>query len=130
MLNYNLIAAWAGIMLGLITGALMGLFFHKEQWLGGYNSWPRRLLRLGHIAFFGIAFLNLAFVVTASQAGFPSEEIVCPAALLMVAQFTMPLVCMLSAFKKAMRYLFVVPVASTLGGTALVLVGLIHGVVR
>jgi hypothetical protein len=41
--------AWLGVVAGMVSGAVMGLFFHSDQWLGGYGSWPRRILRLGHI---------------------------------------------------------------------------------
>ena len=49
MITFNLWAAWIGIIAGMLSGAALGLFFHEESWLGGYGSWPRRLLRLGHI---------------------------------------------------------------------------------
>ena len=128
MVLMNLIAAWTGILLGLLAGVVMGLFFHKEDWLGGYNSWPRRLFRLGHIAFFGIAFLNFAFVITIQSASVPSAVFAWPGALLVVAQFTMPLVCLLAGIKKPMRHLFFVPVISAVGGAALTLVALLSGV--
>ena len=65
MIEINLYAAWIGMLLGGIFGAIQGLFFHKEEWLGGYGSWRRRITRLGHISFFGIAFINISFVFTA-----------------------------------------------------------------
>ena len=42
METVNLYAAWAGILLGIVAGAVQGMFFHGENWLGGYTSWPRR----------------------------------------------------------------------------------------
>jgi hypothetical protein len=60
----HILAGWIGVSLGVLTGAVFGLAFHKENWLGGYNSWTRRMLRLGHISFFGIAFLNFMFAIT------------------------------------------------------------------
>ena len=45
MANINLWAAWIGILLGLASGTLQGLCFHRDNWLGGYGSWPRRLMR-------------------------------------------------------------------------------------
>ena len=62
---FNVWAAWLGILAGALAGAVMGLMFHRDDWLGGYSSWRRRMLRLGHIAFFGIGLLNLAFAATA-----------------------------------------------------------------
>ena len=33
---------------GVVSGATIGLFFHREAFLGGYDTWRRRLVRLGH----------------------------------------------------------------------------------
>lgn len=52
----------------LATGALMGLILGMWSfggpipvpgWIGDYDTLPRRLLRLGHIAFFGLGVLNI-----------------------------------------------------------------------
>src|SRR4051812_205671 len=51
--DLNIAAAWIGILCGVLGGAVVGLFFHRDEWLGGYGSWRRRLARLGHISFFG-----------------------------------------------------------------------------
>ena len=64
METLNLWAAWIGILLGMLSGAAQGLFFHRADWLDGYGSWRRRLTRLGHTSFFGLAFVNLAFFFT------------------------------------------------------------------
>ena len=64
LVQINLALAWVGILLGFGSGFLLGLNFQKENWLGGYNSWKRRLYRLGHISFFGLALMNLAFYFT------------------------------------------------------------------
>jgi hypothetical protein len=67
METLNILSGWIGICLGVFTGALFGPLFHKEDWLEGYSSWPRRMLRLGHISFFGLAFLNFMFALTAKE---------------------------------------------------------------
>lgn len=108
----NLLAAWISILGGVVSGALIGLFFHKEQWLGGYNSFPRRMLRLGHIAFFGLAFLNLAFAQTVHVMGWPAEGLLMVSLALLIGNITMPLCCFLTAWRKPFRHLFPVPVIS------------------
>lgn len=122
MEKINLIAAWVGIFSGLITGAIIGLFFHAPDWLGGYASWERRMLRLGHIACFGTAFINLAFALTVSHMGLQDAS---PhvSRLLILGAVTMPLVCFLSAYKKGFRHLFFIPVLSLTVGTFLFLIG-------
>ena len=69
MREINFLAAWVAIVIGLLTGAAMGLFFHDADWMGGYGSWRRRMMRLGHISFFGTGFLNLAFVLSVEHLG-------------------------------------------------------------
>jgi len=118
----NLFAAWIGILLGFLVGAVQGLFFHSEDWLGGYTSWRRRMLRLGHISFFGIAFVNLSFVVAISYLRIERVYPLC-SVLLVVGAIAMPLVCYLSAYKKVFRHLFFIPVASLIIATALFVFG-------
>src|ERR1035437_8652833 len=65
----NIQVAWVGFLLGCLVGAIPGLFFHNSDWLGGYASWQRRMIRLAHIAFFGIGFLNLSFALTSRARG-------------------------------------------------------------
>ncbi len=61
LLQLNLIVAWLWILLGFVSGMVLGLFFHRENWLGGYASFKRRMYRLGHISFFGLGAVNLLF---------------------------------------------------------------------
>ena len=105
----NLQAAWIGILLGCISGAAQGLFFNRQDWLGGYGSWRRRMIRLGHISFFGIAFLNLAFAFTATLTG-NTGGMVWPSWLMLAGAIGMPLFCYLSAFEEKLRHGFPLPV--------------------
>jgi hypothetical protein len=107
-MTINLYAAWIGFLLGALAGATSGLFFDRENWLGGYADWRRRMVRLGHISFFGIGLLNLGFYLTVDAVGI-QEGIRIPAILLMVGAVAMPLVCYLSAHRKGFRHLFFIP---------------------
>ena len=107
----NIYAAWVGFLLGCIAGAAPGLFFHKENWLGGYSSWKRRLIRLGHIAFWGIGFLNLSFGLTAKAFGLDMENSAA-SILLIIGAIAMPLTCYLSAWKPFFRNFFFIPALS------------------
>jgi hypothetical protein len=116
--EWNLLAAWLGILAGFLTGTVQGMFFHRETWLGGYGSWPRRMTRLGHISFFGLAFINLAFVLTADRLRI-ATGLFWPSLLLIVGAITMPAVCYLSAWKMPARRLFFIPVLSLIGAALL-----------
>jgi len=110
----NLCFGWVWILVGLVSGTAAGIFFHDVDWLGGYSSWRRRLVRLGHISFLGTGFLNLAFAFTVALS--PGESPSKLASWLFVlGAVTMPLVCFLSAWQDRFRQLFVIPVASLVG---------------
>jgi hypothetical protein len=126
MHDVNFQIAWCAILLGLITGAGIGLFFHRENWLGGYASWRRRMFRLGHISFFGTGFLNLAFVLSVRHQGLEYVPPIASAGFV-VGALTMPTVCFLSAWRTSFRHLFVIPVASLIVAVAdFILGGLIR----
>src|SRR5262245_58896217 len=114
----HLWSAWIGVLAGMVSGALMGLLFHRDDWLGGYNSWPRRMLRLGHISFFGIAFLNFAFAATVLVAAQTLHVWTSP--LLIAGAILMPTVCALAAWKKPLRHLFPLPVICLAGAVTLI----------
>ena len=119
-MHANIYAAWILFLLGALTGAVAGLSFHRKEWLGGYDSWPRRLIRLGHISFFGLGFLNLAFALSANALGI-ATGLNAPSYLFIVGSVSMPLVCYLSAWKPPLRHLFFIPVLSVLVAMALFL---------
>jgi hypothetical protein len=113
--DLNAIAAWFGILAGLIVGVIFGLRFHDADWLGGYSSWPRRMLRLGHISFFGIAMLNLAYAVTLKYLGWPVPPPFVSISL-GLANLLMPAACGLAAWRPNWRNVFAFPVVCLLCG--------------
>lgn len=119
-MNINIYAAWTGFFLGALAGMIPGLFFYKNDWLGGYNSWQRRMIRLAHIAFFGIGGINLGFALSARASGLETG-LQTISALLIVGAVTMPGVCYLSAWKPVFRNLFFIPAGSVTIGIAMFL---------
>lgn len=121
----NMYAGWIGLLLGCIVGAVQGLFFHRQDWLGGYSSWRRRMTRLGHISFFGLGFINLAFALTVRTFNI-EEGTEFSSYLLVLGLITMPLLCYLSALKEIFRQLFFIPTASVLIAIILLLLRLVQ----
>jgi len=116
----NFYAAWIGFLCGCVAGAIPGLFFHDSGWLGGYDSWQRRMIRLGHIAFFGIGLLNLGFALSVKSLALEGG-VYAASVLLIVGAAAMPLVCYLSAWKPFFRHLFFIPAVSVTAAVALFL---------
>lgn len=112
MENLNLLSGWIGVLGGVLSGALIGLFFHRDDWIGGYGSFARRLLRLGHISFFGIGFLNFALALTFISVNLPPLHMQVAAYAMVIGAVTMPLMCFLTAWRKVFRHLFFIPVLS------------------
>jgi len=119
----TLVAGWLGMLGGAASGALLGLRFHRDEWLGGYGSFRRRLMRLGHIAFFGLGFLNLLFAFSVRALPVPAPFGHVAAAGFVLAAVTMPLTCFLAAWRPSFRHLFPVPVAGVLAGILSLLLG-------
>lgn len=78
------------------------------------------MIRLGHVAFFGIGFLNLAFALTVRTLGL-ATGLQATSALLLVGAAAMPVVCYLSAWKPVFRHLFFIPAMSVAFGIGLFL---------
>lgn len=67
--EWNRRVGWVSACVGIATGLIMGLWsfdgpFAVPEWLGGYDQTARRLARLGHIAFLGLALFNLLLAGT------------------------------------------------------------------
>jgi hypothetical protein len=117
----NLILAWSWILFGFLSGLLMGLFFHRENWLGGYGSHKRRLYRLGHISFFGLGVVNLCFFLTAQAIGMEGTPLSIASWSFVVGAISMPICSLAMAHFPRSHMFFGVPVISLLvGGTLMV----------
>ncbi|MDH3640202.1 MAG: hypothetical protein OES09_17310 [Gammaproteobacteria bacterium] len=121
--NLHVLVGWIAILFGAAAGAFLGLFFHNDNWAGGYSSFRRRMLRLGHISFFGIGFLNLFFGLTLNHIVLPDPSIRISSLGFLVAVIAMPTCCFLSAWRKPLRQLFPIPVLAVLAGIIPILLG-------
>ena len=115
----NWFAGWSLILAGFCSGAGIGLFFHREQFLGGYASLRRRMVRLGHIALVALGALNILFSCTVPI----SRASDIASTLWIVGGVTMPLVCFFTAWKTSFRHLFFIPVLCLLSAVVLILIG-------
>jgi hypothetical protein len=102
---------WSLILTAFVSGAILGLFFYREDFLGGYASFRRRVVRLGHIAMAVLGMINILFSLSPIVSE-PSLRTRVASAGFMIGGVTMPAVCFLSAWRPRSRYLFVIPVAA------------------
>ena len=117
--NPNLILAWLWILLGFVAGMALGLFFHGENWLGGYGSFKRRMYRLGHISFFGLGVVNLLFCLTAQTFSLAGTFTVVASWAFIAGAISMPVCCVVMAHFPKAHLIFAVPVISLIAGGVL-----------
>lgn len=121
MAAINIWAGWFGMLLGVVSGAVIGLFFHRDEWMGGYDSYRRRLTRLGHVSFFGLGFLNILYGLTVLTLHLSGDLTSFAGRCLIVGACAMPVTCFLSAWRKPFRHWFPIPVAAVLIGVLILL---------
>ena len=117
----NLILAWLWIVIGFAVGFFFGLNFHKERWLGGYAGFRRRLYRLAHISFFGLAGVNFLFYLTARSFTHASIPVTVASWGFVLGAVTMPICCFVLAHWPRLRALFLIPVLSLITAGTLTL---------
>jgi hypothetical protein len=102
---------WALILSAFVTGATLGLFFHREDFLGGYASFRRRIVRLGHISQAALGMLNVLYGLSPWPEG-SLWEAQAASLCYMIGGIAMPCVCYLTGWREQFRHLFFVPVAA------------------
>jgi hypothetical protein len=121
----NLILAWLWLLLGFVAGMVLGMFFHGENWLGGYASFRRRMYRLGHISFFGLGAVNLLFCLTVQNFSLAGQLVSVASWAFIVGAITMPVCCVVMAHFPKAHLVFSVPVVSLITGGILTLMEVI-----
>lgn len=117
---------WVWVLAGFLSGLALGLGFHRDEWLGGYGSFRRRLIRLGHISFLGLGILNILFAASGPRLALGAPTLALASWSLVAGGVTMPACCALMAWRRGSYVLFGLPVASLVLGGTLTVVGLLR----
>ncbi len=117
---------WVWILVGFVTGLMLGLGFHRDDWLGGYGSFRRRLIRLGHISFLGLGLINILFALSGPRIALGPAALAFASWALVAGGITMPACCGLMAWRRGFYWGFGVPVACLLAGAGLTVVGILR----
>lgn len=107
----NWYVGWGMILTAFLTGAALGLCFHREDFLGGYASFRRRILRLGHIALAALGTINVLYSVSAPVSSGLSQTQVASLGFV-IGGLSMPAVCFLTSWRAEFRCLFFIPVTA------------------
>jgi hypothetical protein len=118
----NFYAGWAMVLAAFVTGAGIGLFFHRDEFWGGYASFRRRIVRLGHVALAALGMMNVLYALCPWPVVGTWQER--GASLAFIAGgVAMPAVCFLAGWRAGARALFFVPVGLLILAVVLTLCG-------
>lgn len=119
---FNWYFGWALVLSAFVTGAVLGLFFHRDDFLGGYPSFRRRIIRLGHIAQAALGMMNVLYGLSPWPAEVQPEALAASVAFV-VGGLSMPTICFLTGWKKGFRHWFFIPVTALALGAFFTLCG-------
>ena len=124
----NISFGWIWLLIGLVMGAIMGLWSFNGPLpspVGDYTSLPRRMLRLSHIAFVGLSFLNMLFGYQVDRLVLTRKLKKSSSMLLIGGSVLMPLILFLAVFNEAFKYLLPIPAMMIIASLVIVAIGII-----
>ena len=99
MQSLNISGGWILISAGIFSGMVIMPVFLKDSLLGGYASFKRRFIRLGHIAFVVLGIINILYGLMGQGESLP----------LLIGAVGMATGCIISGFWEPFKYVLVVP---------------------
>jgi hypothetical protein len=121
----NEILGWASVLGALIMGVYMGVKFQREDWLGGYGTLPRRMVRLAHVALAALGILNIEVGHTLRQIALPAVLARSASSAFIASAISMPACCLWIASGRRHFSFFVLPAGCLGFGLVLILGGLV-----
>jgi hypothetical protein len=117
---------WISVLGGLGMGLYMGLKFQREDWLGGYGSFPRRMVRLAHVALVALGILNIQFAQSLPRMHAGATAVAIASFAFMAAAVLMPACCLWMAVRRRHFEIFAAPITCLAAGLLLTIGGLIR----
>ena len=122
----NEIFGWLSVLAGLVMGLYMGMKFQREDWLGGYNAFPRRMVRLAHVALVALGMLNILFAQSAARQRLSPALAQAASIAFVAAAVTMPACCLWIATRRRHFEFFAAPITALAAGLILTIGGLLR----
>ncbi len=116
----NVKFGWCWLSLGVLQAMVIGLFAFNQDWLGGYTSLTRRLLRLSHISFMALPLLNVLYGHCLDSANLWLKAKKIGSYAMIIAGVSMPTICLLSAVNEFFQLFFFIP-ASTFAAAVMIM---------
>ncbi len=130
--HINIAFGWSWMCFGFIMGMVMGTRVEQfgmntldrgPDWLGGYESVPRRLLRLAHVAFIMLPLLNIVFGQHIDAALVSLEWKRVASGSMIFGAIGIPLLCLAAVFYRPAKVLLGVPATAVLVANLIIAYG-------
>ncbi len=130
----NRAIGFTSLLIGVASGMILGLWsfggpLPVPTAIGEYGDLPRRLLRLGHIAFFGLGLINLTIVGHWRRLDLSRPAARRALSLMNLGNLGLPPLLLAAAWQPALVYLMPVPVVCVFAALALCAAGAWRGLV-
>jgi hypothetical protein len=122
---WNEAFGWISVAASLLVGLVMGVKFQREDWLGGYNAFPRRMVRLAHVALAALGMLNVLFAQALPRLDLAPGLAYVASFAFVTAAVLMPACCLFLAARRRHFGIFALPVLSLALGLTLTIGGLL-----
>jgi hypothetical protein len=122
----NEVFGWISVLASLVMGLVMGVKFQREDWMGGYAAFPRRMVRLAHVALAALGMLNVLFAQSLPRLHLSPALARTASFAFMAAAVLMPACCLLLAKRRRHFGLFALPVFSLALALTLTIGGLLR----
>lgn len=120
----NEVFGWTLVLASLLMGLYLGVKFQRDDWLGGYNAFPRRMLRLGHISLAALGTLNILFAQTAGRISLGHPLTRAASLCFMAGAVLMPVSCLWLAARRRGFSIFLFPIGCLFAALVLTIGGL------
>jgi hypothetical protein len=125
----NISFGWIWILVGLIVGAIMGMWAFNGPMpspVGDYTSLPRRMLRLSHIAFIALAIINILYGYEVDKINLRNNLKKAGSRCMIYGAFLMPLFLIAAAFFEPLKYLTMISATLVIIAVAIMAFGQIQ----
>lgn len=123
---WNETFGWFSVLASLAMGLVMGVRFQREDWLGGYNAFPRRMVRLAHVALAALGMLNIQFAQSLARLHLAPILAKAASVSFIAATVLMPACCLYLAARRRHFEIFALPILALAAGLILTIGGLLR----
>ncbi len=126
--DVNIAFGWAWMMMGLVSGSILGMWsfngpLRPPKGFDEYDSLPRRQVRLAHVATFALPVINILYGthLDMAQVSLPLKEL--GSYSMLVLMIGIPVTLVAASIKPILKYTSVIPVVAGFIGIGIIAFG-------